>query len=88
MPNGYPSEQVRAAARERLSSLGLTAKQWAKQNGLSESTVYAVLNGQKKCLRGESHRAAVLLGIKEGVVAGTPDQYGRRATDIGAVIPQ
>ncbi|MFC6478514.1 hypothetical protein ACFQDN_21330 [Pseudomonas asuensis] len=26
------------------------------------------LNGQKKCTRGESHRAAVLLGLKEGVI--------------------
>jgi gp16 family phage-associated protein len=30
--------------------------------------VYAVLNGQKKCLRGEAHRAAVLLGIKDGEI--------------------
>ncbi|WP_425281479.1 hypothetical protein [Pseudomonas luteola] len=30
--------------------------------------MYAVLNGQKKCVRGESHRAAVLLGLKNGVV--------------------
>nr|EIU3915819.1 DNA-binding protein [Pseudomonas aeruginosa] len=70
MPNGYPSEQARNAARERLSKLGLTAKEWAEQNDISPSTVYAVLNGQKKCLRGEAHRTAVLLGIKEGVVAG------------------
>lgn len=42
---------------------------FAKKNGLHPSTVYAVLNGQKKCLRGEAHRAAVLLGIKEGTVA-------------------
>ncbi len=88
MPNGYPSEQARTAARNRLSQLGLSAKEWAEQNNLSSSTVYAVLNGQKKCLRGEAHRAAVLLGIKEGVVAEVPDEYGRRATDIGAVIPQ
>lgn len=86
MPNGYPSEQACADARNRLSQLGLSAKEWAEQNDLSPSTVYAVLNGQKKCLRGEAHRAAVLLGIKEGVVAGVPEEYGRRATDIGAVI--
>lgn len=69
MPNAYPTEQALNQARQRLAALGISAKEWAEQNGLSPSTVYAVLNGQKKCLRGESHRAAVLLGIKEGVVA-------------------
>lgn len=66
MPNGYPTEQACDAARDRLKRLGLSAKEWAQENGLTPSTVYAVLNGQKKCLRGESHRAAVLLGIKDG----------------------
>lgn len=87
MPNGYPSEQARNAARERLSKLGLTAKEWAEQHDITPSTVYAVLNGQQKCLRGEAHRAAVLLGIKEGVVAGDTPRYGRRKTDF-AVIPK
>ena len=81
MPNGYPSEQARAAARERLSKLGLSAKEWAERNELSPSTVYAVLNGQQKCLRGEAHRAAVLLGIKDGVTD-KPEQFGRRKTDL------
>ncbi len=88
MPNGYPSEQACTAARNRISKLGLSAKEWAEQNDLSPSTVYAVLNGQKKCLRGESHRAAVLLGIKAGVLTDEPEHYGRRKTDIGAVIPK
>lgn len=69
MPNAYPTDQARKEARARLSRLGISTKDWAEQNDLTPSTVYAVLNGQKKCLRGEAHRAAVLLGIKEGVVA-------------------
>lgn len=69
MPNGYPTEQALEKARSMISKQGLSAKKWAMENDLSPSTVYAVLNGQKKCLRGESHRAAVLLGIKEGSVA-------------------
>lgn len=68
MPNAYPSEQACSQARERLAKRGISVKQWAKDRNLNPSTVYAVLNGQKKCLRGESHRAAVLLGIKDGVV--------------------
>ena len=69
MPNGYPTGQALEKARTLISKQGLSAKEWAEENNLSPSTVYAVLNGQKKCLRGESHRAAVLLGIKEGTVA-------------------
>ncbi|MGE8065564.1 DNA-binding protein [Pseudomonas sp. NPDC089569] len=69
MPNTYPTEQARQGARDRLARQGITAKEWAEKNDLSPSTVYAVLNGQKKCLRGEAHRAAVLLGIKDGVIA-------------------
>lgn len=68
MPNAYPTEQARKAARDRLSAIGISVRDWAEQNNINESTAYAVLNGQQKCLRGEAHRAAVLLGIKEGVV--------------------
>ncbi|MFB4400916.1 DNA-binding protein [Pseudomonas inefficax] len=68
MPNSYPTEQACQAARARIARQGISAKEWAEQHGLSPSTVYAVLNGQKMCLRGESHRAAVLLGIKDGEI--------------------
>lgn len=68
MPNAYPTEQARKAARAKISALGISVREWAEQNQVDESTAYAVLNGQKKCLRGQAHRAAVLLGIKEGVV--------------------
>ncbi|WP_083280671.1 DNA-binding protein [Pseudomonas sp. NBRC 111126] len=68
MPNSYPTEQACQEARARLARQGISAKDWAFQHGLNPSTVYAVLNGQKKCLRGESHRAAVLLGIKAGEI--------------------
>ena len=64
----YAPEQACKAARERLEREGISVKEWAEQHKINVSTAYAVLNGQKKCLRGEAHRAAVLLGIKEGVV--------------------
>ncbi|WJM53921.1 DNA-binding protein [Pseudomonas asiatica] len=66
MPNSYPTEQACQEARDLISRQGISAKEWAIKHGLTPSTVYAVLNGQKKCLRGESHRAAVLLGMKAG----------------------
>lgn len=79
MPNAYPTEQARQAARARLAAIGISIREWAEKNELDESTVYAVLNGQKKCLRGEAHRAAVLLGIKEGTVdSSAPGHWGKR----------
>ncbi|WP_019411223.1 DNA-binding protein [Pseudomonas psychrophila] len=68
MPNASHIEQACQEARDRLGRLGITTRDWAKKHELHPSTVYAVLNGQKKCLRGEAHRAAVLLGIKDGEI--------------------
>lgn len=68
MPNASIYEQARKEARARLEKSGMSIKDYAVLNNLNLSTVYAVLNGQKKCLRGEAHRAAVLLGIKDGVI--------------------
>lgn len=58
-------DQVRAEFRRRGESFA----QWARKHGVSRQLVTAVLSGQRKCYRGESHRVAVLLGIKEGEIA-------------------
>ena len=68
MPNTCITEQARKQAREALEKRGQSAKDFAKQHDLNPSTVYAVLSGQSLCRRGEAHRAAVLLGIKDGVI--------------------
>lgn len=72
MANSYVSEQSRQAARVKLELQGLSLKDFARKNGLNPQTVYNVLGGYKKCLRGEAHRAAVLLGIKEGTIDSQP----------------
>ncbi len=69
MHNTSISEQARREAREALERKGQTAKDFAVKHQLNPSTVYAVLSGQSQCRRGEAHRAAVLLGIKDGVIA-------------------
>jgi gp16 family phage-associated protein len=56
-----------AAGLEAKSSLfanGETITQWAKRNGFNLQSTYRVLNGRSPCLRGETHRIAVALGIK------------------------
>lgn len=68
MPNTTTPEQARKQAREVLEKRGQSAKDFAVFHNLNPSTVYAVLSGQSRCRRGEAHRAAVLLGIKDGVI--------------------
>lgn len=58
-------EQARAA----LDREGKSIAEFSRQHGLNRNLVSDLLNGRKKGRRGEAHRAAVLLGIKEGVVA-------------------
>lgn len=57
-------EQARAA----LDREGESIAAFARKHGLNKNLVSDLLNGRKKGKRGEAHRAAVLLGIKEGVV--------------------
>ena len=68
MPNTTITEQARQQARDALEKRGQSAKDFAELHNLNPSTVYAVLSGQSRCRRGEAHRAAVLLGIKDGVI--------------------
>jgi len=58
-----------AQAKTWIESQGKTVKEFADANGLDLHTTYQVLAGTKKGKRGEAHKAAVLLGIKEGTVA-------------------
>jgi gp16 family phage-associated protein len=63
-------------ARQRLSRQGLSVRAWAEQHQLNAGTVYEVLAGRKRCLRGEAHRAAVLLGLKAGVATPPAAPHG------------
>ncbi|WP_339513092.1 DNA-binding protein [Pseudomonas sp. RL_15y_Pfl2_60] len=58
-------EQVRTA----FDRQGLSIAEFSRLHRLNKNLVSDLLNGRKKGTRGEAHRAAVLLGIKEGVVA-------------------
>jgi gp16 family phage-associated protein len=59
-----PAEEVRADFERR----GINVSKWARERGLSRQAVQSVLAGKTKGKRGDAHRAAVLLGIKEGVI--------------------
>ncbi len=46
---------------------GVSVAEWARTNGFSSTLVYQVLDGKRKCLRGQSHQIALALGIKKGI---------------------
>jgi gp16 family phage-associated protein len=65
MPATLTTEQARAA----LDHQGLSIAEFCRRHRLNSNLVSDLLNGRKKGRRGEAHRAAVLLRIKEGVIA-------------------
>lgn len=54
--------------REDFKHKGLSISQWAAANGYSTNLVFEVLAGRKKAVRGQSHKIAVALGLKDGVI--------------------
>lgn len=57
-------DQIRADFIEK----GVSIASWAVANGFSYNLVLETLAGRKKGLRGESHKIAVKLGLKAGVI--------------------
>ena len=58
---------LRESVKDAFAERGLSISQWARKHNLAPQYVYDLLNGRTNGARGESHRAAVLLGLKEGV---------------------
>ena len=59
---------LRESVKDAFAERGLSISEWARKHNLAPQYVYDLLNGRTNGARGESHRAAVLLGLKEGVI--------------------
>lgn len=57
--------------------LGVTVAEWARAHSFNPSLVYRVLRGRQKCVRGESRRIAIALGLKTGEI-GTVEELDDR----------
>jgi gp16 family phage-associated protein len=55
------------AAREQFDASGTNISEWARERGFTAKLVLEVLRGDRRCVRGASHRVAVALGIKDDV---------------------
>lgn len=57
-----------AEARADFHRSGKSVISWAREHGFCVNLVYMVLAGKRPGLRGQSHRIAVELGIKNGFI--------------------
>ncbi|UCV08477.1 hypothetical protein [Dechloromonas denitrificans] len=58
----------REQARRDLVRHGISVAAWARQHGVTSGQVRDVLRKDCPCNWGASHKIAVLLGIKDGVI--------------------
>lgn len=59
-------DEAASMAKQLIAESGVSIAEWARANGFSSGLVYQVLEGKRKCVRGQSYRIAVALGIKDG----------------------
>lgn len=60
--------KTREEARCELRRHGVSFAAWARKNGVTADQVRDVLRKETPCNWGASHKIAVLLGIKDGVI--------------------
>ncbi len=65
--------------RSIFADSGISIAEWARAEGFSTALVYQVLEGKRQCVRGQSHRIAVALGLKEGAICDLTQLKGRLA---------
>ena len=54
--------------KDEISKSGISVAQWARENNFSPDLVYQILHRKRLPLRGESHKIAVKLGLKDGII--------------------
>jgi gp16 family phage-associated protein len=64
MPLTHPTLRTPSEVLDHFHATGVTVAGWCRQNGFSRSVVNALLHRNAPGLRGESHRAAIALGLK------------------------
>lgn len=60
--------KTRETVRAELNRCGKTIADWSRENSCNADIVRGVLLGRIKGIRGEAHKVAVLLGLKDGVI--------------------
>jgi gp16 family phage-associated protein len=58
------AEAPHARARQWFREQGLSVTEWSMARGFTPALVHVVLKGERKCLRGQSFKIAVALGLR------------------------
>ena len=70
--SGEKMKQKKLRTREEVladfANKGISIRSWALENRISPSVVHSVLKGKLKGRIGESHKAAVKVGLKNGEI--------------------
>ncbi|WP_288392737.1 DNA-binding protein [uncultured Herbaspirillum sp.] len=72
-----------ASAKALFEISGTSVAEWARVKGFSVGLVYQVLEGKRKCMRGQSHQIAIALGLKRGECLAV-DEISRRLLASGS----
>jgi gp16 family phage-associated protein len=65
---GYVVTRTVEEVKEEFRLKGISIADWARANNVNVALVYEVLKGKQIPVRGESHKIAVLLGLKNGII--------------------
>lgn len=77
LPLPYP--QTPQSAHSLIKLEGLCVSEIARVTGIDRNTFTDLLSGKQKGLRGNAHRAAVLLGLKPAATKSTRRTAGHEA---------
>lgn len=58
--------KTHAEAKAAFHAFGIAIKHWAADHQVHFNSAIAVINGRKRCIRGDAHAIAVLLRLKNG----------------------
>lgn len=66
-----PFRRTREQIQAEFAYRGMSISEWAAANNFPVKLVYEILSGRgnRQCARGQSHKIAVSLGLKAGVIA-------------------
>lgn len=82
MSKPSPTPQLRSPEEVKADFIrrGMTIVSWCRAHGFNPTLTAQVIAGKRRCHFGQSHRIAVLLGLKDGVIeddASAPPAAGR-----------
>ncbi len=69
--------QTPGEAYQRFLEEGVSIAGWAIEKGFNPALVYSILHGKRKCIRGQSHKIALCLGIKTRESSNTIEPNGK-----------